>query len=122
MAFFYVEVNLDNATLAFCILIQQRERNNAIGITADTQFLRDMGQFVHSATIGQFKNDTGRLVKIAYLKALLEEYQALAKILTDHITENIDDADTRNEGVYAMTKLESYVTGLGDELEALWPQ
>lgn len=110
---------MDNVTLAFYILIRQRDRNNAIGITTDTQFLRGLERFIRSDMTAQAQEETDRLVKIAYLKALIDEHQALAKRLTDHITENIEDADTRNEGVYTMTKLEAHITKLGDKLEAM---
>lgn len=111
---------MDKATLAFCILINQRQRNTAIGIANDTQFLRGMAAYIRSANDKQTRANVGQIVKASYLKALIEEHQRLAKRLTDYIMANIENADIRNEGVYVMTKLESYVKFLGDELEALW--
>jgi hypothetical protein len=112
---------LDEATIAaFCILINQRQRNKAIGITTDPQFLRGMAGYIRSANEKQIRANVGQIVKASYLKALIEEHQSLAKRLTDYIMTNIEDGDIRNEGVYVMTKLESYITHLGDELEGLW--
>ncbi|MHC4749530.1 MAG: hypothetical protein ACYTFW_06600 [Planctomycetota bacterium] len=111
---------MDNATVAFCILINQRQRNKAIGIETDTQFLRGMAAYIRSSSEKQAKSDVEQVVKASYLKVLIEEHQRLAQRLTDYIMANLEDDDIRNEGVYVMTKLEAYVTHLGDELEALW--
>ena len=110
---------MEKATLAFSILIQQRERNKAIGIANDTQMLRGLSAYGRSENKAQGKSDIQALVKASWLKAMIEEHQALAIRLTEYITANIEDADTRNEGIYVMTKLESYITHLGAELEVL---
>ena len=110
---------MDKATLALCILINQRERNKAIGITQDTQSLRGLSAYVRSTNRAAITAATQRLVRAAWLKAMIDEHVTLADRLTAHITKNIDDPDTRTEGVYVMTKLESYITHLGDEFEAL---
>jgi hypothetical protein len=79
-----------------------------------------MAGFIRHDSRGTARDTTRQVVRAGYLKALIEEHQTLAKRLTDYITANIEDDDIRNEGVYVMTKLESYITHLGDELEALW--
>jgi hypothetical protein len=111
---------MDRSTVAFYILVNQRQRNKAIGIARDPQFLRGMAAYIRSIGEDEARNDIVRAVKAWYLKALIEEHQRLAKRLTDYITANIEDDNIRNEGVYVMTKLESYVTHLGAELGALW--
>lgn len=113
---------MDKATLAFFILIKRRERNKAIGIENDPQFLRGMAAYIRSANEKQTRDNVVRIVKASYLKTLIEEYQRLAKRLTDHIMANIDDPDTRNEGMYVMGKLDAYISHLGGELEDLWQQ
>jgi predicted Ser/Thr protein kinase len=110
---------LDKASLAFFVLVNQRQRNKAIGIENDPQFLRGMAAYIRSANEKQVRENIGTVVKASYLKSLLEEHQALARRLTDYIMANIEDDEIRNEGVYVMTKLESYVNHLGGELEAL---
>jgi hypothetical protein len=79
-----------------------------------------MAGFIRHDSRDQASTATRQVVRAAYLKSLIEEHQRLAKRLTDYIMENIEDDTIRNEGVYVMTKLESYVNHLGDELEALW--
>lgn len=111
---------LDNATLALSILIKHRQRNRAIGVKNDPQFLRGLASYVRASNEKQTQDGMVTIVKASYLKALIEEHQALAKRLTDYIMANIEDDEIRNEGVYAMTQLESYVNHLGDELGALW--
>lgn len=111
---------MDNATLGVCILLNQRERNKAIGINQDTQLLRGLSAYVRNTNNEQIKSDVSLVVRAVYLKAMIEEYQVLAGRLTEYITANIDDADTRNEGIYVMKNLDAYISHLGDELEALW--
>lgn len=111
---------MDKATLATLILINQRQRNIAIGIANDPQFLRGMASFIRNTSEAQSKAIARRLAEAVFLKTMIEEHQALATQLTDYIMDNIEDDDIRSEGVYAMTKLEAYVTRLGDELGALW--
>lgn len=110
---------MDTATLATLILINHRQRNTAIGIANDPQFLRSMASFIRSASEAQSKAVTKRLTEAVFLKAMIEEYQALAQRLTDYITENIEDDVIRNEGVYTLTKLEAYVNHLGEQLEGV---
>lgn len=111
---------MDKATLGLCVLINQRERNKAIDVSHDTQLLRGLSVYVRSIHKANIEDTIQTIVKASYLKAMIEEYHALASRLTDYIMANIGDDDIRNEGVYTMTKLEAYVTHLGDELEALW--
>jgi len=111
---------LDKATLAFCILINQRQRNRAIGIKNDTTFLRGLGHFMRNSHKDQLSGAITTISRAMYLKAMIEECQSVAKKLTRHIMDNLEDADTRNEGVYAMTKLESYINYLGEQLGELW--
>lgn len=111
---------MDEGALGLCILINQRQRNTAIGVSQDTHLLRGLSAYVRSIHKANTDDTIQTIVKASYLKAMVEEYHALAGRLTDYIMENIEDDDIRNEGVYAMTKLEAYVTHLGDELEALW--
>lgn len=110
---------MGNATLGACILINQRERNVAIGIANDSAFLRGVIYFIHSATQDQLKSDISLLAKAAYLKAMIEELTTLADRLVDHITTNIEDDDIRRDGLEAMSKLEAYTNHLGNELEAI---
>jgi len=102
--------------LALSILLAQRERNKAIGIRNDAQFLRGLGQFIQSRA----KRNTQKDIETNYLYVLLYEYQKLAKVVTDYIEENIEDQDTRNEGLRAMIAIESQVNFLGKQLEELW--
>ena len=116
---------MDKATLATLILVNQRQRNVAIGIANDPQFhpqfLRGMASFIHSTSEAQFKATAKRLAEVVFLKAMIEEHQALATRLTDYIMDNLEDDDIRNEGVYAMTKLEAYVNHMAEKLEdVLW--
>ncbi len=110
---------MDTATLATLILINHRQRNTAIGIANDPQFLRGMATFIRSTSEAQSKAVTKRLVEATFLKAMIEEHQVLAQRLTDYITENIEDDVIRNEGVYTLTKLETYVNHLGEQLEGV---
>lgn len=110
----------DKAELAFNILIHQRDRNNAIGVKTDTLFLRGLAQFTRKSHNEQLSTAVMTASEGAYLKASIEEYQALALRLTDHILDNIDDTDTRNEGVHIVKAIDTYVTHLGEQLEALW--
>lgn len=112
---------MDKATLATLILINHRQRNTAIGIANDPQFLRGMVSFIRSTGEAQSKATAKRLAEAVFLKAMIEEHQALAARLTDYIMDNIEDDDIRNEGVYAMTKLESYVNHMAEKLEdVIW--
>ena len=79
-----------------------------------------MASFIRSTSEAQSKAVTKRMVEITYLKAMIEEHQALATRLTDYIMDNLEDDDIRNEGVYAMTKLDAYVNHLSEQLEVLW--
>ena len=110
---------MDKATLATFILINHRQRNTAIGIANDPQFLRGMASFIRSTSEAQSKAVTKRLVEATFLKAMIEEHQALASRLTDYIMANLEDDAIRNEGVYAMTKLEAYVNHLSEQLESV---
>jgi hypothetical protein len=111
---------MDDGIFAVCLLAKLRERNQAIGINQDTQLLRGLSAYVRDISREDMKSSTQRLVKAAWLKAMIDEHSALAKRLTDYIMANIEDGDIRNEGVYIMTKLDAYITHLSDELEALW--
>ncbi len=110
----------DNAELAPNILIHQRERNNAIGIKSDTLFLRGLAQFMRKSHNEQLSGAIKTISEAAYLKASIEEYQALALRLTNHILDNIDDDDTRNQGVHIIKSIDAYVTSLAEQLEILW--
>lgn len=109
-----------NGTLALCILVAQRKRNEAIGIKNDTQFLRGLSRFIQA----QNEEAAREVVKASegiYLHVLIQEYQKLARRLTEYITENIEDQETRNEGLRVMIAIESHVNSLGERLEVLWP-
>jgi hypothetical protein len=113
-------VPLETETLALCVLVAQRKRNEALGVNNDTQFLRGLAQFIQS----QNQVTVGEVVKVTeglYLQALIEEYQKLAKQVTEYITENIEDQETRTEGIRAMMGIEAHVNYLGKRLEGLWP-
>lgn len=111
---------MDEATVGLCVLVNQRERNKAIGINQDPQLVRGLSAYVRNITQEDIKSTTHMLVRAAWLKAMIEEHQALAGRLTDYIMKNLEDEDIRNEGVHIMTKLDSYITRLGEDLEALW--
>lgn len=113
---------MGNSTLALCLLIYHRERNEAIGIKQDPRMVRDLGSFVRSMDKEKMREYAQTLAKATYLQALINEHVALAARVTEYITSNVDDADARNEGLHTMIKLEAHITYLGDELEALWPQ
>lgn len=110
---------MDNATLAFCILIQRRERDRAIGLKQDTQHLRGLSAYVRHSQRADAKGAIEVIVEAAWHKAMIEELTSLADRLVDHITGNIEDDETRRDGLEAMTKLESYIAHLGNELEAV---
>lgn len=110
---------MENSTLAACILIQRRDRNKAIGIANDTQLLRGLSAYALSGHKDSVGDAIAVMVRVAYLKAMIEQLTALADRLVDHITANIEDDDTRAEGMETMTKLESYINHLGSELEAI---
>ncbi len=111
---------MEKATLGLCILINQRERNKAIGVSQDTQLQRGLSAYVRSISTSAMRATSRRLARAAYLKALIEEHQALAGRLTDYIMKNLEDDDIRNEGIYIMTQLDAFISHLGNELEALW--
>ncbi len=111
---------MDKSTLSFCILINQRQRNQAIGIKNDTAFLRGLGHFMRNSHKDQLSGAISTISQAAYLKAMIEEMQSLGERLSAYITANIEDKDIRNEGVYAMVKLESYINHLGEQLEKLY--
>jgi hypothetical protein len=111
---------MNKATLACCLLVNQRERNGAIGITQDTQLLRGLSAYVRNSNREDMTALTKRMVEAAWLKAMIDEHKVLADQLTDHIMANIEDADIRNEGVFIMKKLDAYISRLGEELEAIW--
>lgn len=107
---------MDKATLAFCILINQRDRNEAIGIKNDTTFLRGLGHFMRNSHKDKLSSAISTISHAAYLKAMIEECQGVAQKLTQHIMDNLEDESIRAEGVYVMTKLESYIHHLGEQL------
>lgn len=111
---------MNKATLAICILLQRRERNKAISLKQDTQLLRGLSAYVRNISTEDMKETSRRIVRASWLKAMIDEHIALSERLTNHITANIEDANTRNEGVYIMTQLDAYITHLNDELESLW--
>lgn len=107
------------STLAFCILIQRRERDRAIGLKQDTQHLRGLSAYA----LNNYKDNVGGaidvMVRAAYLKAMIEQLTALADRLVDHITANIENDEIRRHGMETMVGLESYITHLGKELETI---
>ena len=111
---------MDKSTLAFCILINQRQRNQAIGIKNDTTFLRGLGHFMRNSHKDQLSGAISTISQAAYLKAMIEECQGVSKKLTQYIMDNLEDETIRAEGVYVMTKLESYIHHLGEQLEDIW--
>lgn len=113
---------LDTPILAFNILIHQRARNSTIGIKTDTLFLRSLAQFMRKSHNEQLSAAVTTVTEVAYLKANIEEYQSLALRLTEHIIANIDDDDTRNQGVHIVKSIDAYVTHLAEQLETLWQQ
>jgi hypothetical protein len=110
----------DNLTLAYCILINQRERNTSIGIANDTQLVNGMAKYIRNQIENEADEEINRIAKTAWLKSSIEEYSRLAKRLTDYILANIEDDDIRNEGVYTIKKAESYIHFLEKELDNLW--
>ena len=110
---------MDKATLAFCILINQRQRNTPIGVTQDTQLQRGLSAYVRSTHKANVEDAIKRMVRAVYLKALIEQSTILADRLVDHITANIEDDEIRRSGLETMANLEAYTNHLGSELEAI---
>lgn len=107
---------MDKSMMGVCLLIYERERNQAIGIKQDPQLLRGLSAFVRSVGKEETKVHIKTMATATYLKAMIEEYTALAYRLDDYVTTNIEDEEIRRNGLEAMVKLESYITHLGDEL------
>lgn len=112
--------NSTNTTLALNILVQQRERNQAIGIKNDTQFVRGLGQFIQAQN-REAVDEVATAAEALYIHALIKEYQAVAKKVTEYIMENIDEQEARTDGLRTMIAIESHVNYLGEKLEELWP-
>lgn len=112
--------DLNNATLALNIWIYQRQRNAAIGIAGDTQLLRGLAQFIKETHSKEALGAMATISEAAYLKASIEEYQALALRLTKHVMANLDDDDTRDQGVHIVKAIDAHVTRLAEQLETLW--
>lgn len=110
---------MDKAAIGLCLLINQRERNQAIGVAHDTQHLSGLSAFVRSAVEEETKSHLQTLGRAAYLKAMVEEHARLADRLGDYITANIEDDKIRRDGLEAMSNLDAYITHLGVELEAI---
>jgi hypothetical protein len=109
----------DKTILGASLFVFLNQRNKAIGISHETQFLRGLSDYIRN---GGFKKDheaTKKIARAAYLQALIEEYQGLARRLTEHIMGNIDDQDTRNNGLEAMKNIDSLINYLVEALEAL---
>ena len=110
---------MDNATLTAFILINQRQRNIAIGVSQDTQLLRGLSAYVRSVQRDQAKDAIEVIVRATWLRAMITELATLSERLEDYITVNIEDDEIRRDGLEAMSNLESYITHLGVELEAI---
>jgi hypothetical protein len=111
---------MDKASLAFCILAHQREKNGAIGLSQDTQMLRGLSAYVRNVSAEDIKSASQRIAQASCLMAMIDENRALAKRITDYVMDNLNDADIRNEGVYIVTQIDAYITHLSEKLENLW--
>lgn len=79
-----------------------------------------MAHFMRNSHKDQLADAITAISQAVYLKAMIEECQSVAEKLTQHIMDNLENADTRSEGVYIMKNLESYITHLGEQLEMLY--
>lgn len=106
-----------NEESLIALVVYHRERNTAIGIGQDTQFVRGLSAFVRSVSTDGKKAVTYRFARAVWLQSLVDEYQLLAKHVTEHIMRNIDNQDTRNDGLQTMIGIDSAINAMVEELE-----